>query len=223
MGQRIFILGAGRFGTHLATRLSEFGCEVVLADEDPQRVKDLAALGYHIMEFHADDEAALKEAGVAEADVVVVSIGENMQDSILATLILKGLKVKKVIARAMDAKHALVLEKVGADIVILPTRDMAYQLAERLRDSAQSDRVSVSPNHQLTRVKIGPKLDGQSLAEAQLPRLYNINVVLVCRPTKMGQLTTLEPEPTLVLERYDILVIVGRREKINHFERECGA
>jgi len=144
MAKRIIILGAGRFGTHLATRLSEYGCDVVIADRDSNRVKELAEDGFHTFEMDVDDEDALKELGVAEADAVVVSIGENMQGSILATLALKELKVKKIIARALDGKHAQVLEKLGADLVVLPSRDMAYRLAERLRDNAGDERQLLS-------------------------------------------------------------------------------
>jgi len=80
---------------HLAARLSEYGCEVVLADHDGDRVKELSEDGFHTFEMEVEDESALKELGVSEADVVVVSIGENMQGSILATLALKQLKAKK--------------------------------------------------------------------------------------------------------------------------------
>jgi trk system potassium uptake protein TrkA len=95
MAQRIIILGAGRFGLHLAARLSEFGCEVVLAERDATRVKELAEDGFHIFEMDVEDEDALKELGVAEADAVVVSIGENLQGSVLATLALKQLQVNR--------------------------------------------------------------------------------------------------------------------------------
>jgi trk system potassium uptake protein TrkA len=117
MAQRIFIIGAGRFGAHLATRLSEFGCEVVLADKNADRVEDLVQDGFHAVEMDAEDQDALKEAGVQEADAVVVSIGENMQGSILTTLLLKELKVKKLICRALDARHATVLENSGRHAV----------------------------------------------------------------------------------------------------------
>ncbi|HZT23104.1 MAG TPA: NAD-binding protein [Verrucomicrobiae bacterium] len=93
--QRIIILGAGRFGTYLGSKLSEYGCDVLLADHDSNRVKELAEDGFHVLEADVEDEDALKELGVAEADAVVVCIGENMQGSILATLALKELKAKK--------------------------------------------------------------------------------------------------------------------------------
>jgi len=223
MSKRIIILGAGRFGTHLASRLSEYGCEVVLADNNSDRVKELAEDGFHAFEMDVEDEDALKELGVAEADVVVVSIGENMQGSILATLALKELKPKKIIARAQDAKHGQVLEKVGADVVVLPSRDMAYRLAERLRDNAGNERQLLSGDYQLAEVHIGRGLDGQTLAEARLPQLYKVTVVLIARPDGDNKTKPFEPAADFALQANDTVMVVGRRENINRFEQECGA
>ncbi|MBI2927483.1 MAG: TrkA family potassium uptake protein [Verrucomicrobia bacterium] len=223
MAQRIFVLGAGRFGIHLATRLSEYGCEVVIGDRNPERVKDLAEDGFHAVEMDADDEDASKDAGVVEADVVVVSIGDNMQGSILATLLLKDLKARRIIARALDVKHAQVLEKVGADLVVLPSRDMAYRLAERLRDDASSDRQPISGDYQMAQIRVGPPVHGKTLAELTLRERYRINVVLVARCGTDGTTEHLEPEPRLKLALHDLCIIVGKRDNLNRFERECGA
>jgi trk system potassium uptake protein TrkA len=222
MAQRIFIIGAGRFGVHLATRLSEFGSEIVLADKDAKRVEDLVQDGFHAVEMDAEDQDALKEAGVQEADAVVVSIGENMQGSILTTLLLKELKVKKLICRALDSKHATVLEKLGADLVVLPSRDMAYRLAERLRDNAGSDRQELCGNYQLAQIRLGPPLHGKTLADSALREKYGINVVLLTRSGPGQKLEALEPVPDLTMALYDVLFVSGFREKINKFERECG-
>lgn len=222
MAQRIFIIGAGRFGVHLATRLSEFGTEILLADKDSDRVADLVQDGFHAVEMDAEDEDALKEAGVQEADAVVVSIGENMQGSILATLLLKELKVKKLICRALDARHATVLEKLGANLVVLPSRDMAYRLAERLRDNVGSDRQELCGNHQLAQIRLGPLLHGKTLAESRLRQRYGMNVVLLTRPDSSQKMEALEPTPDLTMALNDVLFVSGLREKINKFERECG-
>jgi trk system potassium uptake protein len=222
MTQRIFIIGAGRFGVHLATRLSEFGSEIVLADQDPKRVEDLVQDGFHAVEMDAEDQDALKEAGVQEADAVIVSIGENMQGSILTTLLLKELKVKKLVCRALDAKHATVLEKLGADLVVLPSRDMAYRLAERLRDNAGSDRQELCGDYQMAQIRLGPPLHGKTLAECSLRERYGVNVVLLTRPGINVKITALEPAPMLKMALHDVLFVSGLREKINKFEKECG-
>lgn len=222
MTQRIFIIGAGRFGAHLATRLSEFGCEIVLADKDADRVEDLVQDGFHAVEMDAEDQDALKEAGVVEADTVVVSIGENMQGSILTTLLLKELKVKKIICRALDARHATVLEKLGADLVVLPIRDMAYRLAERLRDNVGSDRQQLCDDHQLAQIRVGPPLHNRTLSEAALRERYHVNVVLLTRNNPKGEAASIEPTPDRAMLRGDMMFVAGRRENLNRFERECG-
>jgi trk system potassium uptake protein TrkA len=222
MSQRIFIIGAGRFGVHLASRLSEFGCDVILADKNPDRVENLAQDGFHIVEMDAEDQEAMREAGVQDAEAVVVCIGENMQGSILTTLLLKELKAKRLICRAVDARHATVLEKLGADLVVLPTRDMAYRLAERLRDNVGSDRQQLCGDHQLAQIRLGPPLHGRTLAESSLREKYGINVVLLTRLGPKQQLEAIEPRPDLMMALNDVLFVSGKREKINAFEREYG-
>jgi trk system potassium uptake protein TrkA len=182
----------------------------------------LAEDGFHAVEMDVEDEDALKELGVAEADAVVVSIGENMQGSILATLTLKQLKARKIIARALDTKHAEVLNRVGADLVVLPIRDMAYRLAERLRDLADSDRQQLSGDYQLAQIRLGPPIQGKTLQELALRDRYRVNVVLVSRPGPGGTIQDLEPEPGLILAPHDLCMVVGKRERINRFEREIG-
>jgi len=222
MAQRIFIIGAGRFGVHLATRLSEFGSEIVLADKDAKRVEGLVQDGFHAVEMDAEDQDALKEAGVQEADTVVVSIGENMQGSILTTLLLKELMVKKIVCRALDDRHATVLEKLGADLVILPSRDMAYRLAERLRDNLSSDRQQLCGDYQLAQFRLGRTLHGRTLEEAKLRERYHINVVLLTRNNPRKESEPIEAKPDQTLWQGDMVFAAGRRENLNRFERDCG-
>jgi trk system potassium uptake protein TrkA len=169
-----------------------------------------------------EDEDALKELGVADADAVVVSIGENMQGSILATLTLKQLQARRIIARALDAKHAMVLDRVGADLVVLPTRDMAYRLAERLRDPVASDRQQLSGDYQLAQVRLGSLIHDKTLHELSWRERYRVNVVLVTRTATGGTVLDLEPEPGLKLQLRDLCLVVGKRENINRFEHENG-
>lgn len=222
MSQRIVIIGGGRFGTHLGMRLSEFGCEVVICDRNPKRVEDLAEDGFNVVQMDADDTLAIKGAGVQEADAVVVAIGENMEGSILATLLLRELKVKRLIARAVDVKHAQVLEKLGADLVVQPTRDMAYRLAERLRGGSNSERTPISSDYQLGHVLLGPKLNGMTIAQANVQAQYKVTVVLINRTNGGKEPDDIPPDPNFILRRGDVLVVSGRRSQIDRFEAECG-
>ncbi len=221
MAKRIFILGGGRFGVHLATRLCEFGCEVVIGDDNAERVKDLSAGGFHAVEMDGNDETALKGSGALTADVTVVAIGENMQASILATLLLKQHQARRVVSRALDVKHAQVLERLGADEVILPIRDMAYRLAERLRDGTEGERYPVAGEFHLGEITLGPKLTGQLLDPARFRDDYDVNVVLV-KQAKGARAVVREAGSGVTLNAGDVLWLIGTREKLNRFERDCG-
>lgn len=221
MAKRIFIIGGGRFGVHLATRLSELGCEVVIGDSGATRVKDLADDGFHVLEMDASDEDALRDSGALEADAVVVAIGDNMQGSILASLMLKQLGAKRVLARALDVKHAQVLERLGVDEVVLPSREVAHRLAESLHDGGQGERHPLAGDFVLAEVRLGRVLDGQTLAQAQLPRNHGITAVLLKRTTG-GRLEVEEARGELRLAAGCELVVVGKRDRIGRFERACG-
>ncbi len=222
MSQRVFIIGAGRFGVHLATRLSELGSDVTLGDQNQAMVQDLSEAGFRAVRLDADDAGDLRAAGAPDADVVVVAIGENMQASILCTLILKELGQKHVVARGINDKHAQILAKLGADRVILPARDSAVRLAEEIHAEAGGERVPLVSDFQVAQVRLGPKLAGVPLAEAGLPTKYHLMAVLLSRTDAKGRVEVGLVDPKEALMPGDVLFVVGHKEDINEFEEKCG-
>jgi trk system potassium uptake protein TrkA len=222
MSRRVFIIGGGNFGTQLAKRLAELGAEVIIAERNSKRMEELSGDGFHVMELDAEDETALVQAGVQNADVVVVSIGQNLQGSIIATLALKDLGIKKIVARAVDDKHAKVLGKVGADIVILPTRDMANRLAERLLAKVMSERTPVIEDFQIAHICVGENFEEGSLIDLKLPQKHKITVLLILRGETEDDMDVLEASPDLYIRQDDVLVVFGKRECINEYERKYG-
>ena len=222
MSRRVFIIGGGNFGTQLAKRLAELGAEVIIAERNSKRMEELSGDGFHVMELDAEDETALVQAGVQNADVVVVSIGQNLQGSIIATLALKDLGIKKIVARAVDDKHAKVLGKVGADIVILPTRDMANRLAERLLAKVMSERTPVIEDFQIAHICVGENFEEGSLVDLKLPQKHKITVLLILRGETEEDMDVLEASPDLYIRQDDVLVVYGKRECINEYERKYG-
>ncbi|MBK8478838.1 MAG: TrkA family potassium uptake protein [Opitutaceae bacterium] len=218
MAKRTFIVGGGRFGSSLATRLSELGCEVVVAESSAHRAQELAEDGFRAVELDCEDADALRAAGALDADVVVVAVGENMKGSVLATLTLKEMKVKRLICRAMDERHAAVLTRLGADEVIVPGRDMAYRLAERIRSDSYSMRMPLPGDYQLGETIIGPPFSDRTLGELHLPAKYKVNVVLVSRRCGEEQ-QVLEPAPSLKLEVGDTVMVVGQSDRLDAFEK----
>lgn len=222
MSQRIFIIGAGRFGTHLATRLSELGCDVTLGDQNAKLVQDLADGGFRTVRLDADDAGDLRDAGVQDADSVVVAIGEQMQASILCSLVLKELGVRHVIARAINDKHAQILEKLGVDRVVAPARDSAVSLAEQLDAGARGARMPLAGQHQLAQVKLGSKLAGQSLEEIEAGRRHGLIPVLLTRQDEHRQQLVFSPAEVETLLPGDVLYLAGPKDRVNEFEAKFG-
>ncbi len=222
MSDKIFIIGAGRFGTHLASRLSELGEDVVLTDRDARVVQDRSEAGFRSMRLDADDEQDLRAAGVVGCDTAVVAIGENMQASILCTMILKEIGVAHVVARAINDKHAQILDRLGADHVVSPNKDSAVRLAEQLHADSSGERVPLAGAFQLGVVKLGPQLAGKTLGEVEVEAKYKLQVALLVR-TPLGRAAEAHrPKPALEMNGGDLLYLVGKRDDLNEFETDCG-
>lgn len=223
MPGKTVILGAGRFGVELATRLHQLGRDVVVCDNDAKLVQDLADQGFRAARLDADDAGDLKAAGVGDADVVVVAIGENMQASVLATMTLKEMGVPRVIARATTDKHAEILRRLGADKVIAPDHEAARRLAEELDARTTEQRLPFHGEYQLARVRLADPLPGSTLAEAELEERHHVTPVLIVRhhPDRETPEEKL-PAPKEDLLPGDLLFMVGHKEDINAFEEKFG-
>ncbi len=126
------VIGLGRFGFNVAKTLAEGGAEVIACDIDEEKVRQISELVSSAFVLDATDEKALKESGIANADTVIVSIGENVEASLLVVVQLMELGVKEIIAKAVNPLHGRVLERLGVSRVIHPERDMAIRLAHSL-------------------------------------------------------------------------------------------
>ncbi|MGN0026287.1 MAG: potassium channel family protein, partial [Clostridium sp.] len=127
--KQFVIIGLGRFGASIAKTLYSLGNDVLAIDKDEDIVQEIADSVTHAVQLDATDENALRSLGIRNFDVAVVTIGDNIQSSIMATLLVKELGVKYIIAKGHSDLHAKVLYKIGADRVVLPEKDMGIRVA----------------------------------------------------------------------------------------------
>lgn len=205
-----FIVGLGRFGLSLCQRLVALEQRVVAVDRDPSKVAEVADLVDYSAQLDASDEEALVKVGAKEADVAVVSIGENIEASILSTAILRGLDIERVVARAQTALHARVLARVGAHRVIFPERDMGSRLADQFVNPWLSGFSQIPGNGYIVG-EIPPlaEMVGKTLFELDFRKAFGATVLLVDRK---GQ--KLLPERDTVILPEDRLMIVGDRDRL---------
>ncbi|WP_378955864.1 potassium channel family protein [Pelosinus sp. sgz500959] len=199
------VVGLGRFGTSVATTLHKMGYEVLAIDNDEERVQEFSNEVTHVVQADTTDEDTLVALGIRNFDVVIVAIGEDIQANILTTLQLKELGVPYIVAKASNKLHGKMLEKLGADRVVYPERDMGQRVAHNLVSSTMLDYIELSPNLNIMEVNVPHALVGKSLAETDLRAKYEINVVAI----KRGDDIIVPPLPNEKIKMNDILVVVG--------------
>lgn len=208
------IIGLGRFGYSLATSLAEARKEVLVLDSSENKIKQIRHLTDNAFVVSDLSKAALEEAGIQNCETVIIGIGEKIDVSILTTLHVISMGVPRVIAKAISPEQGKILEKIGAE-VIYPERDMALRLARRLLSSRVMDYITLNDDITITELRLSAKIDGQTVLHASLRKKYKLNIIALQHDEK----TITEITPELMLRENDILVVVGKKEHINKFEK----
>lgn len=208
------VIGLGRFGSSVAITLSKMGYEVLGIDDSEEKVNEMAELITHSVKLDALDENALKSIGIRNFDVVVVAIGRKVQANILVTVMLKEMGVNKVVAKAQTELHGRVLERVGADKVYFPERDMGIKVAKALVSDNFMDLIELSPEHSLVEMVVPGFFINKTLEESGARQKYGVSILAIRR----GKDVIISPNASEVMHQGDILVVIGRDEKLQRFE-----
>ena len=211
--ERVTVIGLGRFGTSVAQELAELGYEVMAIDMDQQKVQ--AASEYVTLAAQGDgtDQELLEQLNVPESDVVVVAQGENLEASVLSTLLLKKLKVPWVVGKAKTVLHGELLHKVGADRVVFPEMDAGVRLAHSLGVRHITDYITLSSSAGIAKIEAPANLVGHTIESLMKDKEAKLNVLLIKRG---NQLITV-PHYQETIRAHDELVIVGADVDIGAF------
>src|SRR5699024_10478729 len=161
------VIGLGRFGGSICEELSIEGMDVLAIDINEQKINEFKNIASHAVIADSTDESVLKDLGINNIDHVIVAIGDNIQASILTTviltkIILTDLNVKKITVKAQNDYHEKILKRIGADHVVHPERDMGRRLAHSLISSNILDYLELSEDHSMVEVKAGKNLVGKT-------------------------------------------------------------
>mgnify|MGYP006343778733 FL=1 len=208
------IIGLGRFGSNMAKALSKMGYEVLAIDKNQHKVQEFSDEVTHVVQADTTDENALRELGILNFDVVVVAIGEDVQANVLTTLQLKEIGVNFIVATSRNSLHTKLLEKVGADRIVAPERDMARRVAYNLASTSVMDYIELSPRFSIVEITAPKAFQNKTIAESNIRAKYGINVVAI----KRGEDLIISPLPSEKIIKDDIVVVVGKNESINGLE-----
>ena len=209
------IIGVGRFGSALATTLALAGHQIIICDRDPERVKELRDLTPYAFVVEHITKEALDEIGVRNCEVGIVCIGNAIESSILATLHLINLGVPRIIAKATTREQGQILEKLGAEVVY-PEHDMGIRLGKRLLSNHLIDFFSLNDDTEIYEMMVPDKLVGKTIIETDLRARYGLNIIAI----EHGDQTITNIDPEYVFEFGDGIVVMGRIESIERFEKE---
>ena len=212
--KQFVVIGLGRFGSSIATTLYSLGNDVLVIDKNEDLIQDIASEVTHAVQADATDENALKALGIRNFDVAIISIGGDIQSSVMATLILRELGVKYIIAKGNGELHAKVLYKIGADRVVLPEKDMGVRVAHNIISSSILDYIELSSDYSIMEVKAFKDWVGKDLKSLDLRKKYGINVIAI----KKGEKINLNPAADDIVCKDNVIVAIGSKEALTSLE-----
>ncbi|WP_101843736.1 TrkA family potassium uptake protein [Halobacillus sp. Marseille-P3879] len=215
MKREFAVIGLGRFGGSICRELSREGMEVLALDLDEDKVNEYRDIAAHAVIADSTDENVLKELGIRNIDHVIVAIGDNIQASMLTTLMLKELGIKTITVKAQNDYHEKILSKIGADHVVHPERDMGKRIAHNIISNNILDYIELSDDHSVVEVKAGSKMSGRTLVDLDIRAEYGCNVVAIKRKKEV----IVSPMATEEIHESDILIVIGADKDISRFEK----
>lgn len=219
MKKEFAVIGLGRFGGSICRELIDQGMEVLAIDNKEERVNEFSSIVTHAVIGDSTDESVLKSLGIRNFDHVIVAIGDDIQASILTTLILKEQGVKDITAKAQNEYHEKVLLRIGADRVVHPERDMGKRIANNMVSNNVLDYLELSEEHSIVEIVARSPLVGHTIIELDIRAKFGINIVAIKRKNEI----MVSPIANEVILENDILIVIGADTDISRFEKKVMA
>ena len=209
------VIGMGRFGSEAAKRLCELGCEVLAIDRNSDLVQPMANFVTQAVVGDARDKEVLRALGAKDFECALVAIGDNLADSVLATMNLKELGVPCIVCKAHDETHRQVLLKLGADRVVIPEQEQADRLAKNLSSPNVLDYIELSKEYGIIEIPTPKSWQGKSLKELNVRAKLGVNIIAV----KRGGRINVSPAADYQILEGDIMVVLGDTAALNAVQK----
>ncbi|MFW9619208.1 MAG: potassium channel family protein [Sulfurospirillum sp.] len=201
------VIGLGKFGFHIAKGLAEQGMDIIAIDNDPHKIQVISEYIEDAIILDSTDIKALQEAGVVGLDTVIISIGENIEASILTLMALKELDNKTIIAKAITLTHGEILARLGAFKVIYPERESAKKLVENLVGNVVIDQVDFSSTIKIAKFSVTQSLIGKQVKDIEA--MFENEIHLIACKTRDNW--TFDVEKTYKIRENDMLAFIGKK------------
>lgn len=200
------VIGLGRFGTRIAKKLYAMNYDVLVIDIQEDNIQQIAGDVTRAVIGDARDKDVLRAAGVTDCDCAIVAIGNNLEASVMASMNLKELNVPYVVCKAQGKIHKRILEKIGADRVIIPEQESADRLARMLAEPNILEHIELSPDYGIIEEAVPDAWVGKTIRDLNIRAKYGFNVIAVRRAKEM----TIAPDPDYAIAADDTMVLLGK-------------
>ena len=207
--KNILLIGLGRFGKHIALQLNKLGHEVMAVDSNEERVNEILPIVTNAQIGDSTNTEFLKSLGIGNFDVCIVTIGENFQNSLETTSLLKEIGAKMVVSRAERDVQAKFLLRNGADEVVYPEKQVANWAAIRYTADHIRDYIEVDEAHAIFEVEVPEGWVGKTVGELDIRRKYSINIMATKENGKINM--AVSPE-TVLTDNITLLVLGAYKE-----------
>lgn len=207
------VIGLGNFGHAIATTIANAGEDVIAIDKDPLLVQDTAESVPNVVCADSRDIELLKEAGVQDADVVIVAMGSHLESSVITILNLKELGIKNVIAKANNERYKYVMQRVGADSVIQPENEMGQRVAISLINPKIIDIYQMTNDYAIMEIRVPELWCDRPLGLLNVREIYGVNIIGYRKENEKNVCTNVTKET--ILEKSDYLVVAADASRIS--------
>lgn len=214
--RQIGVIGLGSFGAAVARTLARHGTQVLCVDRDMEKVRVIKDEVTYAVQAEATDEHALRSVGMAEADTVVISLGQDLATSLLAAMIVQELGVRQIVAKAVNPLHARLLSKLGVQRVVFPEQDMGRRVADLLLAPRVVDHLELAEGFAIDEIITPDHFVGRSIRELEVRTRYGVTIVAIRRAHRQPGEPEFLVNPTVdeKIRRDDILVVIGETVRL---------
>lgn len=216
--KKIAVIGLSSFGINVVKSLAHQDVEIIAIDTDERKVNEIKDIATQPITMDGTSKENLTSVGITDSDAVIVSMGPNLEPSIIAVHILKELGVKKIIAKALSEDHEKILFLVGANDVSYPERDVARKIASRLSFDNLLDYLPIASGFMIQEIAPPDSFIGKTLAEIHLRKKYNVTVIAI--KSIIPEATIINPGGEFLVKESDILLVFGSNEDIENLHNK---
>lgn len=211
INQTYAVFGLGKYGMAVAKELVDNGAEVIAVDMDEEIVNDAIAEIPYCKCADITDAEVIKRLGIANVDVVIIAMAENLEASVMATMLCKEIGVETVIVKCSSEMNYRILTKVGADKVVFPENESGIRLAKNLLSSGFVDIIELAKDVSMVELDVRPEWEGKHLLELNLRKKYSMNVVAIVQDKEVS----VNIDPEIPLKKNMKLIVIANRSKLS--------